>query len=318
MTQPIAEAASTLADQENHGGHELPLSTTSCYRRHPTLSNDSMHTHLPMLSDQDSLSIISMTPRLSGPLFTPQRYRFHEILDSTNREAMELARAGAAEGTVVVADAQSRGRGRLGRNWASPPGENLYFSLILRPEMAVAHAPRLTLLAGLATLDAVWEAGVGEARLKWPNDILVNGRKLAGILTEMASEGECLRHVVVGVGVNVNGRAETFPDDVAARAVTMADILQNRIDRGKLLARLLSAWEEWYRLLSREGFLPIRLAWRERALLQGWKARIETAHGRCHAELVDLDEEGFLLARDRDGGEPFRVLAGDVVLTGWG
>ncbi|MBF0163819.1 MAG: biotin--[acetyl-CoA-carboxylase] ligase [Magnetococcales bacterium] len=270
-----------------------------------------------MSTDFDGLAPASIAPHLTGPLFTPDRYHFHPQLDSTNRHALDLARAGAPEGTVVVADAQSQGRGRLGRVWSSPAGENLYFSLILRPEIPVAHAPRLTLVAGLATLDAVREAGITEARLKWPNDILVQGRKLAGILTEMAAEGERVRHVVVGVGVNVNGRAERFPAEVAARAVTMADILQNSMERGIVLARLLSAWEAWYRLFLSEGFTPIRLAWRERALLAGQKGRVETPQGTRWVELLDLDQEGFLLALDREGGEPFRVLAGDVLLTGW-
>ncbi|MBF0416860.1 MAG: biotin--[acetyl-CoA-carboxylase] ligase [Magnetococcales bacterium] len=258
-----------------------------------------------------------MAPRLTGTLFTPERYQFHAHLDSTNRYTLDLARTGAPEGTVVVADAQSQGRGRLGRLWASPPGENLYLSMLLRPAIPVAHAPRLTLVAGLAALDAIRETGVTEARLKWPNDILVQGRKLAGILMEMAAEGERVRHVVVGVGVNVNGRAEQFPAEVAARAITMADILQKRIERGIVLARLLSAWEAWYRLFFDEGFEPIRQAWRERALLTGQKGRIESAQGMRQVTLLDLDQEGFLLACDREGGAPFRVLAGDVLLTGW-
>ncbi|GAB0058433.1 Bifunctional ligase/repressor BirA [Candidatus Magnetaquicoccaceae bacterium FCR-1] len=277
----------------------------------------SRRTLVDMPTDFDGLAPASIASRLTGPLFTPERYHFHPHLDSTNRHALDLARAGAPEGTVVVADAQSQGRGRLGRVWSSPPGENLYVTLIMRPEILVAHAPRLTLVAGLATLDAVREAGVTEARLKWPNDILVQGRKLAGILTEMATEGDRVRHVVIGVGVNVNGRAERFPPEVAARAVTMADILQNSIERGIVLARLLSAWEAWYRLFLSEGFAPVRLAWRERALLTGQKGRIDTAQGTRWVELLDLDEEGFLLACDREGGEPFRVLAGDVLLTGW-
>ncbi|MBF0273309.1 MAG: biotin--[acetyl-CoA-carboxylase] ligase [Magnetococcales bacterium] len=261
----------------------------------------------------EDLTRAVLAGRLTGGMFTPERYHFHPVLDSTNREAMALAQAGAPEGTVVVADGQTRGRGRQGREWESPRGENLYVSMVLRPGMPVAHGARLTLVAGLATVEAVGTMGVEGARLKWPNDVLVAGRKLAGILTEMAADGTRIRHVTVGVGVNVNGRAAAFSPEVAARAVTMADILHRSCDRGALLAALLAGLERWYGLYVREGFAPVRRAWKERALLEGQQARIDTPTGVREVWLEDLDEEGFLLARSRDG-ERMRVLAGDVVL----
>ncbi|MBF0213597.1 MAG: biotin--[acetyl-CoA-carboxylase] ligase [Magnetococcales bacterium] len=264
--------------------------------------------------DHDTLRPERMAPLWRGRLFAAERYHYHERIGSTNQEAMQLARAGAPEGTLVVAEGQSGGRGRLGRVWESPSGENLYLSMVLRPDLPVAHAPRLTLVAGLATVEAVLAAGVAEARLKWPNDVLVNGRKLAGILTEMATEGERIRQVTVGVGVNVNGRSADFSPEVAARAVTMADILHRTCERAELLAALLVAMERWYARLLTEGFAPIRIAWKEWALLEGQRVRVESATGSREGWLEDLDEEGFLLVRGAEG-EIWRVLAGDVVLV---
>ncbi|MBF0341206.1 MAG: biotin--[acetyl-CoA-carboxylase] ligase [Magnetococcales bacterium] len=265
-----------------------------------------------MADDSEGLTREAMTPHLSGRLFAAERYHFHPRLDSTNQQALSMGQSGAPEGTLVVADAQTRGRGRLGRSWCSPAGENLYFSMLLRPPLPVHQAPRLTLVAGLATLEALRSAGVPGV-LKWPNDVLVSGRKLAGILTEMATEGERIRHVVVGIGVNVNGTAQAFPPEVASRAVTMADILQRKLHRQELLTALLAAWEHWYDCFLTDGFEPVRMAWRSQALLEGQRVRIETSSETLDAWLEDLDGDGFLLARTTDG-ERFRVLAGDVVL----
>ncbi|MBF0615083.1 MAG: biotin--[acetyl-CoA-carboxylase] ligase [Magnetococcales bacterium] len=266
-------------------------------------------------SEGGDLTRQAMAGRLTGGLFTADRYHHQPEIDSTNRLAMALAQAGAAAGSVVVADAQSRGRGRMGRCWESPAGGNLYVSMVLRPEMPVAHAPRLTLLAGVALHEAVSAYGIRGARLKWPNDLLVDGRKMAGILTEMAAEGERIRHVVVGIGVNVNGCADGFSPEVAARAVTMADILHSPCDRAGVLAALLAAMEEWYVRYVRDGFAPVRAAWKERGLLTGCRACIDQAGATREVWLEDLDVEGFLLARTA-GGELVRVVAGDVVMMG--
>ncbi|MBF0165660.1 MAG: biotin--[acetyl-CoA-carboxylase] ligase [Magnetococcales bacterium] len=272
-----------------------------------------MNASAPVFGDDD-LTREAMRFGADAGLFAAERYHFHACLDSTNREAMALARAGASEGTVVVADAQTGGRGRLGRRWESPAGENLYVSVVLRPEMPVCEASRLTLMAGVAVVEAVREAGVSGACLKWPNDLLVEGRKLAGILTEMSVEGERMRHVVVGIGVNVNGRAADFSPEVAARAVTMADILHRPCGRAFLLSALLAGLERWYHRLRVEGFEPVLQAWKSRAVPAGQRVRIETSGSVCEGWLEDLDAQGFLLVRDLHGRQQ-RVLAGDVTLV---
>ncbi len=151
-----------------------------------------------------SLKSDLMHPRLPGGLFSPDRYHYYDTLVSSNQEAARLARDGAPEGSLVVADAQSGGKGRLGRVWASPPGLNLYFSMLLRPRMRAEHAAQWTLLTGVAakaTMDRLQIPGVS---IKWPNDLLAEGRKLGGILTEMRLRGEKVGAVIIGVGINVN------------------------------------------------------------------------------------------------------------------
>ncbi|MBF0449017.1 MAG: biotin--[acetyl-CoA-carboxylase] ligase [Magnetococcales bacterium] len=175
------------------------------------------------------------TPEAVGPLldhstrqhglFAQEKIHFFETLDSTNIQAGILARAGALDGTVVVADHQSQGKGRLGRSWDSPSGLNLYFSLILRPDIYPRHAAQLTLLTGLALAEVVQAVGGEAVQIKWPNDLLLGGRKLAGILTEMAVEADRIQFVVVGVGVNLNASVSDLSPELAQIATTLSDYL---------------------------------------------------------------------------------------------
>lgn len=261
----------------------------------------------------DSLTQRFISSQLTGKIFLPERYHFHTTLDSTNREAMTLAHNGFPEGTVIVADQQTQGRGRYGRVWASPPGLNLYFSLLLRPPIAVCQASQLTLLAGLALVETVVGMGVGEALLKWPNDIMVNGRKLAGILAEMASDGERIRFMVIGVGVNVNGSATHFPAEIAQRAITMAEILHKELVRGLLLVEFLRLFEYWYLRYLQEGFAPIRQGWLAHSALLGRQVQVALPQGGMVGEAMNLDEDGFLLVKESNGIVS-RVMAGDVAL----
>ena len=154
------------------------------------------------------------------------------VTDSTNRVAMEMAENGAKHGTVVVADAQTAGRGRMGRRWVSPAGKNLYVSLLLRPSVPTVDATRLALVAGVALADAVEAVGV-PASLKWPNDLYCGGRKAAGILAEMASDPDGVRHVVIGVGLNVNMEEADFPPDLRGTATSLRILRGEGIPPGR-------------------------------------------------------------------------------------
>jgi BirA family biotin operon repressor/biotin-[acetyl-CoA-carboxylase] ligase len=238
-------------------------------------------------------------------------YRLLEVCGSTSDEAARLARAGAGEGLLVVADRQTAGRGRLGRAWHSPAGDNLYFSLLLRPPIMAALVPPLTLLMGAVAAEVLVAAGVAP-RLKWPNDVLLptpaGPRKAAGILTEMATERDRVRHVVVGVGINVRG--DSFPPELAARATSLQVATGRVLDRAELLAALLNALEPAYDAFIAAGPVDALARWRAHAALGG-RCRIERDGLLIEGTAVDVDDEGALLVRD-DQGAVRRVLSGEL------
>jgi BirA family biotin operon repressor/biotin-[acetyl-CoA-carboxylase] ligase len=242
-------------------------------------------------------------------------YEWHPDCASTNDLAATRGRAGAPEGLVIAADAQSGGRGRLGRSWHSPAGDNLYFSMLLRPARPAAEIPPLTLLAGAAVAEALAAQGFAP-RLKWPNDVLLAEpgagaapRKVAGILTEMSSEGERVGQVVVGIGLNVNGL--DFPTELADRATSLRRVAGRAIDRSELLASLLAAFEPLYDDFRARGPAAAVRAWQAHAALgERWRV---TAPGRpLEGIALGVDPDGALRLRD-DAGRVHRVLSGEVV-----
>jgi BirA family biotin operon repressor/biotin-[acetyl-CoA-carboxylase] ligase len=193
----------------------------------------------------------------------------------------------------------------------SPPRKNVYFSVILRPELAAGRAPELTLVASIAICDALRQAGV-DAGIKWPNDVLASGRKIAGILTELAAEPDRVQWVVLGVGVNVNARAEDFPEELRGEATSVLVERGTPAPRALLAAACLTALELWIDRHAEEGFAPIRTAWRERSVTLGREVLVREAAREITGTAVDIDDQGALLVRTAAGVE--RVLAGDVLL----
>jgi len=258
----------------------------------------------------DRLGPLELRPLLNTHDVGRELHWFAE-LPSTSDRAKELAEEGGDHGEVVIAEAQTAGRGRRGRSWASPPGRNLAFSVLLRPDLPPARAPELTLVASIAICDALRQAGV-DAGIKWPNDVLAGGRKIAGILTELAAEPDRVHWVVLGIGVNVNARAEDFPEELRGEATSILLERGEPAPRALFLAACLTALEEWLDRHAEEGFAAIRAAWRERSVTLGREVSVQ-ADGREVAGIaIDLDEDGALLVRDRSGVQ--RILAGDVTL----
>lgn len=242
---------------------------------------------------------------------------------STNDEAAAWARdaiAPAPHGAVVTADAQSRGRGRLGRSWHSPPGENLYFSLVLRPPIEPRELPPLVLAVGVALADTVAARGVA-VDLKWPNDVLARGRKLAGILAELACSGSRIDHVVVGIGVDLETRA--FPPPLDAIATSIALETGRDLDRGAhadgrdaFAADLAAALETWYERFVSDGAAPILAAWRARSGMLGREVTVRAAGpggDDVRGVAEDLDADGALLVRTAEGVT--RVVAGELAIV---
>jgi len=226
-------------------------------------------------------------------------------LDSTNTTAREMAAAGAPDGTVVIADAQRRGRGRLGRAWVSPARKNLYVSIVLRSDVPAERLAQVSLLAGVATCEAVREL-CSDAAIKWPNDILVGGRKTAGILCEMDASGAAPL-VVLGIGVNLNSAIDDFPDELRDKATSLQLARHGlAVDRARFTAQLLTRLEAHVDVWRRRGFAPIATAWRALAPLIGRRIHVQEPGG---------DVVGTALALDDDGAE-HRVIAGDVTVVG--
>lgn len=228
-----------------------------------------------------------------------------ESCGSTNDEAARLARAGAKHGTVVIAEHQTSGRGRDGRVWQSPPG-GLYLSAIVRPPLPIVDVPPMTLAIGIGLCDAIRFAGAACA-LKWPNDVLVGGRKLAGVLVEAQSQGNKLESVVVGIGINLDG---PLPEAVAGTAITLAEAAGAPVDRDAFIAQLLADLERWIDRYVGVGLEAIIPAWQDRMAV-GLAARATVNGASLYGEVTGLDLDGALLLRD-DDGVVHRVRSGDV------
>lgn len=242
-----------------------------------------------------------------GLRFGRPAYLYQKI-GSTNDEAKGLADNGAPEGLLVAAEEQTAGRGRMARRWYTPPGAALAFSLVLRPALPAAQAPRLTMLAGLAVCDAIEQLTGQRPGLKWPNDILLSGRKLGGILVEGALRGEALDYAVLGIGLNISWSPP--PEAVEYAATHLQAETGEPIDRLKLLRAILARMEARYPALTAPSLLA---DWQARLLLMGEPIVIRTAEGDLRGQAQSVDDDGALLVR-LDTGELRRVLAGDVRL----
>jgi len=240
-----------------------------------------------------------MTP----PAAVPAIVRLGRV-ESTQTIAFALAADGAPDGTVVVADSQASGRGRRGRPWLDEPGASLLASIVLRPRLEPARLPGLSLAAGVAVAEALTRTAGVTPRLKWPNDVLVAGRKLAGILLESRVIGE-RSTTILGIGVNLSQRV--FPADLAQRATSIWLVSGRLVDRDALLAALLDALGEWRRRLERQGFAPVRARWRALADTLGRTVTVDGVSGVA----VDVDADGALVVADTDGRRR-RVVAGEV------
>jgi BirA family biotin operon repressor/biotin-[acetyl-CoA-carboxylase] ligase len=241
--------------------------------------------------------------RLTGPV------HYFEGLASTNDLAKELAAKEAPEGTLVVAESQSRGRGRLGRQWDSPPGVGLYVSLLLRPPLPPSEMPQITLTTAVAVARALKRVTGVAPGIKWPNDLLLGGKKLGGILTEMETESDQIRYLVVGLGLNVNNPA--FPKELRALATSLALTTGRQFSRVQLLQAWLEEFEALYdRFLARE-FPAILEEWRSLTVTLGRRVTVRQGPLTICGQALEVTPDGALLVRE-DSGEVVRVTSGEI------
>lgn len=236
---------------------------------------------------------------------------------STNEVAFKLAEEGAEDGTVVMAEAQLRGKGRLGRRWESPTGVNLYCSVILRPPILPTQAAQLTFLSAVAVARAVAEITTLQPFIKWPNDVLINGRKVAGLLNEMSAETEKVNFVVLGIGVNINMERGQFPHDLRHPASSLLLEAGKAISRPDFVRALLENLDALYETYLVRGYESIRAEWLERCDIGGRKVKVSFQEKEVVGVVAGIDDYGALLLRLSDGRIE-KVLAGDVTILGPG
>lgn len=243
-----------------------------------------------------------------------QSIYFYEETDTTNNRARELALEGAPEGTLVVAEKQTAGRGRRGKVWESPLGTGIWMSLVLRPQIMPAEASVLTLLCGLATAEAI-EAETGlSAGIKWPNDILINGKKAVGILTEMDCEMSEVHFVIPGIGINVN--TASFPPEIADIATSLYLECGKTVSRRRLVHKVLERLEEHYETFLRTGsFTAVLEDYRKHCITLGKEVHV-LGREPFFAEALDITPEGELLVRRADNGKEEVVFSGEVSIRG--
>ncbi len=276
-------------------GYEIEASTRSGYR---------------LMRSPDVLTPSEINPILKTK-WIGKRIHYFQTLDSTNSKAYELALNGAEEGEVIIAESQEKGKGRLGRQWLSPPFLNVYISLILRPKIPPHQASLVTLMAAVATADAIRNFLGLLPLIKWPNDILLRGRKVAGLLNEIHSEADRVHFVILGIGVNLNMGEKMFSKEIRNIATSLKIETGQTVSRKDFLQSLLLELERWYAIFSREGSAVILKAWRDRAHIKGKQVKVTSFGETLVGRAIDIDSDGALILEKKDGKQK-RVVAGDV------
>lgn len=234
-----------------------------------------------------------------------ERQRDIHLLDkvaSTQNVAKELAEEGAPEGTLVLAEQQQNGRGRMGRSWVSPKGKGIWMSMILRPSMPIHCAPQLTLLTAVALCQGLREATRLPIGIKWPNDLMIDGKKISGILLESAAEDERIKYVIAGIGISVNMNGADYGDDsLLERATSLRLAAGEPLDRERLITTFINRWESLYEVYNREGFQPIRDLWQSLSVSIGKQVQLTTPMESFLGTPLELLPSGALSVKREDG-----------------
>jgi BirA family transcriptional regulator, biotin operon repressor / biotin---[acetyl-CoA-carboxylase] ligase len=252
----------------------------------------------------------SLNARLRGKTIGHAVHFYREV-GSTNTRAYELAISGAPEGAVVVADTQRAGKGRLNRAWQSPPGTNLYVSVILRPRIEPVKAPQLTLMAGVVVAEVFSFYCPEGVSIKWPNDVLIWGKKACGILTEMKTSSTGVDFIILGIGLNVNMDREDFDPTLRDTATSLKIETGKEHDRLDVLSRLFDFIEKWYKVFLSAGFAGLRDTWMSRADILGKRIKVDFKNDFQTGTVTGIDDDGAILMKCENGIVQ-RVIAGDV------
>ncbi|MBP1999574.1 BirA family biotin operon repressor/biotin-[acetyl-CoA-carboxylase] ligase [Paenibacillus shirakamiensis] len=264
--------------------------------------------HRPARLDTVSIMLGMQTKRFGRNL------KLLETTTSTQEEVRRNAEIGAAEGMLVIAEEQTLGRGRQGRSWFSPPGKGVWMSLLLRPDQSLACAPQLTLLTAVAVCRAIRTLTQIDAGIKWPNDLLVNGRKISGILLESVAEDERIRYCIAGIGIDVNMDLEDYPEELRTKVTSLKLEQGAEVDRAALISAILQELETLYDLYQEEGFSPIAHLWEALSVTLNREVTLHSGSQIVQGYAVGLDSSGGLIVQNEEG-KKVTVFSGEVQLN---
>ncbi|MGG0716720.1 biotin--[acetyl-CoA-carboxylase] ligase [Robertmurraya massiliosenegalensis] len=230
-----------------------------------------------------------------------QQIHYKESVDSTQKVAHRLGLDNAKEGTVVIADEQTGGKGRMDRPWHSPKSTGVWMSVILRPKIPLPMAPQLTLLTAVAVVQAIVENTGLEPHIKWPNDILLHGKKVTGILTELQAEADRIHSVIIGIGINVNQTEADFPEELRSIATSLSIEKGETVNRASLIQEIFSKLEKLYLIYLEKGFKPIKLLWESYAISIGQNITARTLTGNITGKALGITDDGVLQIEDEKG-----------------
>lgn len=302
----IASLARSLRASPDEIGDALAVLKTLGYRIRRRKAS------VTFVSAPDSLIDTEIAYQLKTRVMGKKIYAYRSV-KSTNDIAAELALAGEPEGTIVTAEQQTRGRGRLGRSWHSPFGCGIYVSIILKPRFKPEKAPGTAVMTSVALADAIAKFCPADVKIKWPNDVLLAGRKIAGILTELSAEKNRIDYVIIGVGINVNHRVEDFPAELRPIATSLRIIAKRKVRRTDLLQQFLRNMESEYRRYCKSQLAPSRRKIRRYSSLIGRTVRLSFGNRIVEGAAVDIDSTGALII-EKDG-QRRQVTSGEVTVV---
>jgi len=266
------------------------------------------HLGYKIISIPDRLTEVELKWKLKTDIVAGKIYSYRETT-STNDAACSLAMQGEKEGSIVIAESQTSGRGRMGRKWASPKSKGAYFSVILRPDILPKESPCITLFSALSVAKTIRDTHDIPAFIKWPNDVLVNGKKICGILTEINAETDKVNFVIIGIGININAKKESLPKD----ATSIMEECGREVSRIELIKELFRNLDKYYGFFKAGRIADIIREYKEYSNFLGTRVRVTYHDRKIEGYAIDVDKEGALILR-MDSGLNERVLAGDVTM----
>ncbi|GIN38161.1 biotin--[acetyl-CoA-carboxylase] ligase [Heyndrickxia oleronia] len=227
--------------------------------------------------------------------------QYLDTIDSTQKVAHQLAQEGCPEGTIVVAEEQTNGRGRLTRHWHSPKFTGIWMSIVLRPKLPPFKAPQFTLITAVAVVQAIEQLCDLQPEIKWPNDILIKGKKVTGILTELQADSDKIHSIIIGIGINVNQTREDFPEELHSVATSIAIENGGKLSRSILIQQILANLEKYYQIYLEKGFAPLKLLWESYAISIGKDIIARTVNEVIAGKAIGISDEGVLKIQDKNG-----------------